>query len=81
MRKLTITLTLTPGRCRWCGCTDERACAAGCAWADRAHTLCSECAAFDHLVRARSAGVRKAVVEMFHEGIDAITRRNNRRHA
>jgi hypothetical protein len=31
------------GRCRVCGCTDDRACAAGCCWVDRKHTLCSEC--------------------------------------
>ena len=29
-------------RCRRCGCTDERACAAGCVWAER--DLCSRCA-------------------------------------
>jgi len=31
------------GRCQFCGCTDLRGCAFGCAWVDRAHTLCSEC--------------------------------------
>ena len=31
------------GRCRVCGCTDDRACPSGCCWVDRKHTLCSEC--------------------------------------
>src|SRR5213082_59140 len=29
------------GRCRVCGCTDERACAGGCIWAEP--NLCSRC--------------------------------------
>jgi hypothetical protein len=31
------------GRCRECGCTDERTCPGGCAWVDASHTLCSRC--------------------------------------
>lgn len=40
------------GTCRYCGCTDERACvfrdpATGniwaCSWVDEAHTICSAC--------------------------------------
>jgi hypothetical protein len=30
----------TPGRCRYCRCTDERACDDGCSWADFQHTVC-----------------------------------------
>lgn len=30
------------GRCRVCGCTDERACPGGCVWAEP--SLCSRCA-------------------------------------
>lgn len=40
---LTIRVSLTPGRCRWCGCTYLRPCANGCGWADRQQTLCTEC--------------------------------------
>lgn len=29
-----------PGRCRYCGCTDDRACEEGCRWYDREHTVC-----------------------------------------
>ncbi len=44
--------TLAAGVCRYCGCTDERACAhwvrddrvyEGCEWVDEAHTICSAC--------------------------------------
>ena len=31
------------GTCARCGCTDERACEGGCSWADREHTVCTEC--------------------------------------
>ncbi len=34
----------SPGTCRDCGCTDERACPEGCGWADEGHTLCTACA-------------------------------------
>lgn len=30
-------------RCRRCGCTEDRACAGGCAWSDASHTLCTRC--------------------------------------
>lgn len=35
----------TPGKCRICGCTEDRACvddlhATGCGWADSTRTLC-----------------------------------------
>lgn len=36
------------GVCRFCRCTDELACEAGCAWVDSAHTVCSN---FDCLIR------------------------------
>ena len=37
----------TPGVCRYCRCTDARACAGGCAWLFPEHTVCSapECEA------------------------------------
>lgn len=28
------------GRCRYCRCTDERACDDGCSWADLQNTVC-----------------------------------------
>jgi hypothetical protein len=33
------------GTCRYCTCTDDRACEGGCSWADDAHTVCSHCQA------------------------------------
>jgi hypothetical protein len=32
-----------PGVCLGCGCTDEFACAEGCAWTDELQTMCTEC--------------------------------------
>lgn len=48
---MKIELKERPGQCRWCGCTYERACAAGCSWANRQQTLCSECVWLDTKVR------------------------------
>src|SRR6266478_3977359 len=31
------------GVCTVCGCTDQEACAEGCEWTNRQHTLCSVC--------------------------------------
>lgn len=31
----------TPGRCRYCKCTDQRACPEGCSWYDDCATVCS----------------------------------------
>lgn len=36
-------IEVTPGTCRYCGCTDNAACAGGCSWADDAETVCSAC--------------------------------------
>jgi len=40
-----VTTTAAPikGTCRVCGCTEERACPGGCAWADATETLCTRC--------------------------------------
>jgi hypothetical protein len=32
-----------PGTCRYCGCSDDRACPGGCGWVDEIHTICSAC--------------------------------------
>jgi hypothetical protein len=29
------------GVCRYCGCTDERACPEGCWWLEETHTVCT----------------------------------------
>jgi len=29
------------GKCRYCGCTDRRACTPPCSWLDDAHTICN----------------------------------------
>lgn len=31
------------GECRFCGCTEERACYGGCSWANATRTVCSRC--------------------------------------
>jgi hypothetical protein len=50
-RARLIQLTLVSGTCRWCGCTQERACAAGCSWANADQTLCSECVELERAMR------------------------------
>lgn len=32
-----------PGTCFRCGCTQDQACAGGCAWSDKNHTVCTSC--------------------------------------
>jgi ParB/RepB/Spo0J family partition protein len=49
-----------PGTCRKCGCTEDNACAGGCAWVDRKQTLCSTCATPAELEAAGKQMVRKA---------------------
>ena len=36
-----LTLGDDEERCRYCGCTENRACEGGCAWLNREHTVCS----------------------------------------
>lgn len=40
---ISVHFFLTPGACRWCGCTYNTPCANGCSWVERSQTLCSEC--------------------------------------
>lgn len=64
---LTIRVSLVPGRCRWCGCTQEHGCAMGCSWVDRTYTLCSECWPLDSAIR--TARGRKALAESVQESV------------
>jgi hypothetical protein len=57
---LTIRVSLVPGRCRWCQCTDAKPCTENCSWVDRTHTLCSECWPFDY--QLQTAKGRQAIV-------------------
>lgn len=34
---------MRPGVCRFCGCTETRACPGGCSWANATRTVCSRC--------------------------------------
>lgn len=47
--------SLPSGVCRVCGCTDEHGCDAGCAWADKACTICSACDAWAHRASTKGA--------------------------
>jgi len=49
------------GRCRFCGCDDEHACKGGCAWANKAHTICTRCAPIERKLRRRPG--RRDVVD------------------
>jgi ParB/RepB/Spo0J family partition protein len=46
------------GTCRKCGCTEEKACAAGCAWADGTQTRCTAC--FPPKLSSSAKGKKKA---------------------
>lgn len=48
------------GTCRYCGCTEAKACAGGCAWVDQDETVCSTPACVAAWKRADRAGRRAA---------------------
>jgi hypothetical protein len=48
-------MTTPAGVCRFCGCSEYDACPDGCAWADRAQTVCTSCAP---AARAEAIAVR-----------------------
>lgn len=64
-REIIVRVPLQPGRCRWCGCTDENGCANGCTWWTSDYTLCSECAPFDAAIRTRRG--RAALLDVVHD--------------
>jgi hypothetical protein len=64
-RGLVIRLSLVPGHCRWCQCTDHKPCTENCSWVDRTHTLCSECWPLDEAMR--TARGRKALAATIQE--------------
>lgn len=41
VRCTCVSIIGTPGHCRICGCTEDRACAGGCSWTNPEKTLCS----------------------------------------
>ena len=59
---MRITVADRHGVCRWCRCTDAHGCEKGCAWANRAHTLCTECVSLDTLVRSQRGRRELALV-------------------
>lgn len=76
---MIITLVETPGRCRWCGCTDEFACDSGCSWANSRLTLCSACVPLDRLM-ATPAGRRELadIAQVWLRPLPPIERRGER---
>lgn len=63
--KFVIAIPLVPGRCRWCGCTEENACANGCSWVERSYTLCSECVPLDKALQTIAG--RRELAEFLQE--------------
>ena len=57
-----MDIVLQPGKCRICGCTEERPCADEnnnpCAWVDLAHTLCDN---LDCIARVPMSELEKMV--------------------
>lgn len=41
---MTTGISVKAGRCQQCGCTDNKACASGCAWTNKKKNLCTSCA-------------------------------------
>jgi hypothetical protein len=64
---LVVSIALVPGRCRWCGCTEEFGCSSGCSWANPSATLCSSCVDIDRQMRSMRG--RAAIV------VDALMNR------
>ena len=58
-------MNLTPGVCRFCGCTEAAACPGGCRWMDAEETLCSACV--PHLDRETLDLLARAEMEAFGE--------------
>ncbi len=65
---MLISITDRPGRCRWCGCTERRACDGGCSWANPPRTVCSRCAPLDVLMR--TAAGRKRLADAVAADVD-----------
>jgi hypothetical protein len=58
------------GMCRYCRCTERRACAGGCAWLDSARTVCSNPACGESWVKDNRLRQR--------EGVDSCEARGTR---
>lgn len=63
--QLTIRVSLVPGICRWCRCTDHTPCANGCSWVERSYTLCSECVPLDKAMETMAG--RRELAEFVQE--------------
>ncbi len=63
-------------RCRFCGCTQARACPGGCGWLDRHHTVCSapSCAAKYNAQLFRAVFDIDPMAE-FHGGAQTVVNR------
>jgi hypothetical protein len=58
--KLTIRVSIVPGRCRWCACTYDNPCAAGCGWTNGTQTLCTECVPLDKAMQSTAGRLELA---------------------
>lgn len=66
---MSESLKVAPGRCRYCGCTETRACVLqqvgfpftmGCWWVDRQRTVCSAPDCYQKYVAAHGAKLKGA---------------------
>lgn len=69
---MLITIREHPGRCRWCGCTEDNPCEAGCGWASRRQTLCSACVELDRMIRSTRG--RAQIAEICQIGLEDLAR-------
>ena len=61
------------GRCRFCGCTEERACPGGCSWVNRELTICSACARIDRAWQLREVERNPNLMRAFARGFMVAT--------
>jgi hypothetical protein len=59
---MNVAIAERPGTCRWCGCTYHRPCDAGCGWANRQQTLCTECVPLDTAMKSARGRRQLALV-------------------
>jgi len=80
-----MTLTIIPGRCRECGCTEDNACRLGdgdtCCWYDQNRTVCSApaCIRQYEAKRAAARAAAKPTSLTSAQVSDAIRRGNRKR--
>lgn len=67
-KESTVVLVNKTGVCRWCKCTEDHACPAGCSWANAQATLCSECVPLDKAMQTTRG--RRLLAEYLNDAVN-----------